>query len=62
MEYIHNRRVVHRDIKPSNILITEHNYIKVADFGISKILYKNKDVLNTLIGTPLYLAPEVTTG
>lgn len=56
LEYLHHCSVIHRDVKPENVLICESGYIKLADFGFSKIL-KNRTW--TLCGTPEYLAPEI---
>src|SRR6185369_15809844 len=59
----HERGIVHRDIKPENILLDKQGRVKIADFGIAKILGAQaagaaltgvKDV----IGTPHYMAPE----
>ena len=59
LKYIHKFHVIHRDIKPSNIFLTKKGIIKIGDFGISKILEKNHQKTKTLIGTPIYMAPEV---
>lgn len=56
LEYLHHCNVVHRDVKPENILINESGYIKLGDFGFSKIL---KHRAWTLCGTPEYIAPEI---
>ncbi|XP_068628012.1 cAMP-dependent protein kinase catalytic subunit alpha-like [Battus philenor] len=56
LEYLHYCNVVHRDIKPENILVDANGYLKLCDFGISKVLEKKT---YTLCGTPEYLAPEV---
>ena len=58
LEYIHNKNIIHRDIKPSNILLNNNNIIKLSDFGVSKNISIFKST-KTLIGTPLYLAPEI---
>jgi serine/threonine-protein kinase ULK/ATG1 len=43
--------MVHRDIKPANILI--HNYMaKIADFGFSKLINENNEMLFSIVGTP----------
>jgi calcium-dependent protein kinase len=54
--------VIHRDLKPENLLLASSNSeydIKLIDFGLSK---KYVDNLNTKVGTPLYIAPEVLEG
>jgi serine/threonine protein kinase len=62
LQYAHDEGVVHRDIKPENILIDRKGRVKIADFGIAKILGDDQ-VLQTLtqdqvLGTPHYMAPE----
>ena len=65
MQYLHSHNVIHRDLKPANILIDEHFFPKIADFGLSKaILGKLENhSLNRMSepgvkGTPLYISPE----
>jgi len=60
LEYLHDRNVIYRDLKPENILIDKDGYIRLADFGISKILQEKDNGLSySLIGTAQYLAPEM---
>lgn len=58
LDYLHRKSIVHRDIKPENVLIDTTGYLKVSDFGLSKIL-KNNAVSYTMCGTPEYLSPEM---
>lgn len=61
MKYIHSKQIIHGDLKPSNVLLDENYYPKVCDFGCSmhynELLQKTK--LEELMGTPLYMAPEI---
>jgi serine/threonine protein kinase len=59
LHYLHSRRVLHRDIKPSNIFVSKTHHLKIGDFGVSKVLSKKSLVANSVVGTPLYIAPEV---
>lgn len=40
LEYLHSKNVVYRDIKPENILVDIDGHIRIADFGLSKIIPK----------------------
>lgn len=54
-------KIMHRDLKPDNILL--HNgRIKIADFGFSKSLRSPTDLAQTMLGSPIYMAPEVLNG
>jgi serine/threonine protein kinase len=63
LQYAHEHGIVHRDIKPENILLDKQGRVKIADFGIAKILgTQQKEEKLTgeqqSIGTPHYMAPE----
>jgi len=62
--YLHSNNIAHRDLKPENLLCTGANneIIKVADFGLSKEFDDNNKALETMCGTPDYVAPEVLRG
>ena len=62
LEHAHERGVVHRDIKPENVLVAPGGIVKVADFGLSRLLGP-QDVTrlthtHLLLGTFEYMAPE----
>jgi serine/threonine protein kinase len=58
--------LVHRDIKPENILLTRRGEVKVADFGLSRMIQGEEaqrlTQTGTTLGTPLYMSPEQVEG
>jgi len=62
--YLHANNIAHRDLKPENLLCSGSNneIIKVADFGLSKEFDLGLAALETMCGTPDYVAPEVLRG
>ena len=69
LQFAHDRGIVHRDIKPENLLLDKSGRVKVADFGIAKMLgtvnenpadgsAASENATQHAVGTPAYSAPE----
>jgi len=72
LQFAHDSGIVHRDIKPENILLDKKGQVKIADFGVAKMIAESlteaaeKTVATpgelteagSTIGTPQYMAPE----
>ena len=56
--------LVHRDIKPENLLVTPAGDVKVADFGLVRVLSEDSELTRDgmTLGTPLYMSPEQAEG
>lgn len=71
LQCAHDHGIVHRDIKPENLLIDKSGIVKIADFGVAKILGDGSHASQTshetyvshpALGTPAYAAPEQQNG
>jgi predicted Ser/Thr protein kinase len=72
LQFAHENGIVHRDIKPENILLSKSGQVKIADFGVAKIVAEGlTEAAGTVaapsgelteagstLGTPQYMAPE----
>jgi serine/threonine-protein kinase len=63
LEYAHSNGVIHRDIKPENILINKAGRIKIADFGLARLIRGDMTIdaitkSQEIMGTYDYMAPE----
>ncbi len=62
LQYAHEHGIVHRDIKPENLLMDKEGRVKIADFGIAKLLNADGSQIGLAesqpAGTPQYMAPE----
>ena len=73
LQFAHDRGIVHRDIKPENVLLNKEGQVKIADFGVAKIMSgettgavsgsvsapdPGRTEAGKILGTPQYMAPE----
>ncbi len=63
LHYAHRHAIVHRDMKPENVLISDEGLVKVADFGIARLMDDTgiggtATKTGTTVGTPQYMSPE----
>jgi tRNA A-37 threonylcarbamoyl transferase component Bud32 len=63
LQFAHNEGILHRDIKPENILLDSKGRLKIADFGIAKLIGEPQGEAHLTasggtLGTPHYMAPE----
>ena len=69
LNHAHEQGVVHRDLKPSNIMVTHAGSSKLVDFGLARAMFRPEAESETcmsldgsVIGTPLFMAPEQARG
>src|SRR5437764_8172297 len=63
LDYAHRHAIVHRDMRPENVLIADEGMVKVADFGIARLMDDTgvggtATKTGTTVGTPQYMSPE----
>lgn len=62
ISFVHREGIFHRDIKPANILVSHTGNVKLCDFGCSKKVSELSKATSCIIGTPIYMAPELIKG
>jgi serine/threonine protein kinase len=58
LKYMYSKSIIHRDLKPHNILLSGDGTIKICDYGFARI-YEKQKLMNSILGSPLYMAPEI---
>ena len=58
LDYLHKINIVHRDVKTANLLMDENDVVKIADFGVARVMAKD-GVMTAETGTYRWMAPEV---
>lgn len=58
LEYLYGQKILHRDLKPQNILVSKEKTLIITDFGFARY-FETDIMLQTICGSPLYMAPEI---
>ncbi len=62
LDHAHGRGIVHRDIKPHNVMVLKNGSVKVADFGIARMMSKGDTLTKEALGSVHYISPEQAKG
>ena len=62
LEHAHERGIVHRDIKPHNVMVLKNGSVKVADFGIARVMSESHTLTREALGSVHYISPEQAKG
>ena len=56
---MHAKNIVHRDLKPENVLLKDDNFVRICDFGSSKIMNPSCTKNTPYVVSRYYRAPEL---
>lgn len=62
LEHAHSRGIIHRDIKPHNVMVLKDGSVKVADFGIARVVSAQNTLTREALGSVHYISPEQAKG
>ena len=62
LDHAHSRGIVHRDIKPHNVMVLKNGSVKVADFGIARVMSKSNTLTKEALGSVHYISHEQAKG
>ncbi len=60
LAYAHSKGIIHRDLKPANVLLDDHQYAYLSDFGLAKLANSDQNLTQSenILGTLAYMSPE----
>ena len=59
LAHLHRQRVLHRDVKTANIFVSADGTLKLGDFGLARTIGTQQDAVQSRVGSPFYLSPEI---
>ena len=62
VDHAHSRGIIHRDIKPHNVMVLKNGSVKVADFGIARVVSQSNTLTKEALGSVHYISPEQAKG